>query len=233
MKKISYSIYLLLFVLSNSIYGQNLTIVNGTSLAMLTGAKLHVHGLEFIPSANFLIDGPITLTRSSSAIDPQSINRVFETDNLIVNFQGTLNFYYKDIELNGVTESDLVLQVRNGSGFWNSFSGVLDTNMNSLSYGFGSPTNFNLVTASANGATLFTQSLSKLEVKIYPNPVTSYIYIDSKLNVRTSIYNVTGQKILNTDKKQIDLTGFSNGTYLFEIKDESTQVSNSYKIIKN
>lgn len=224
---------LLLFLLSSLCFAQNLTLTNGVSINISSNTEFFVNGLSFNPSADFAITSPNSISRSSTAIDPQSINRVFNADNVLSNFQGTMTFFYEDSELNGVNENNLVLQVRDDFGVWNSYSGSLNTSDNYLVYNFGSPISFDTVTASANGITLITNNFNKLKIDIYPNPVTTAININADFNIHVTVYNSTGQKVLNSNKKLIDLSGFSNGVYIFEIKDGSTKLSNTYKIIKN
>ena len=224
---------LLLFLLSSLCFAQNLTLTNGVSINISSNTEFFVNGLSFNPSADFAITSPNSISRSSTAIDPQSINRVFNADNVLSNFQGTMTFFYEDSELNGVNENNLVLQVRDDFGVWNSYSGSIDTSGNNLVYTFASPIDFDAITASANGITLFTNSLNKLEVKIYPNPVTTGVHIITDFDIHVTVYNSVGQKILSSNKKNIDLSQFSNGAYIMEVKNESTQLSNTYKVIKN
>lgn len=232
MKKITKITSLFFFTFSWLAFSQDFSIANGTSLTIVNNSDLYVNGLSFKPDSDFTVDGPIILSKNATPIGSQSINRVFESDNLIQNFQGTLTFFYNDTELNGVTESDLVLQVKDELGNWNSYSGVLDTNINSLTYGFGSAVNFDGVTATANGVTLSTENFNDLEITIFPNPVTSGININTEFDVNVSIYNVNGQLLLKTDKKKIDLSEFSNGIYLFEVRNKSSQIFNTYKVVK-
>lgn len=72
-------------------------------------------------------------------------------------------------------------------------------------------------------------------VKVYPNPASSYIRIESSTqNIeRVTIYNTLGQvvKTQNINGADIDVSGLSRGTYLLKI--ETTQGKTStHKIIK-
>jgi len=224
---------LLIILISCVSFAQDLTLANSVSLNILSNTEFYVNGLSLNPSSNFSINGTNVISRNSTAIAPQAINRVISANNVLSGFQGTMSFFYDDSELNGVNESDLVLQLRDGSGVWSSFSGTLDTNNNTLVYNFGSPINFNAVTASANGVTLYTNSINKLDINVFPNPVTTSINIATNLDVNVSVYNAVGQKVLRTNKKTIDLSSFLNGVYIFEVTDIKTQASNSYKVVKN
>ncbi len=70
-------------------------------------------------------------------------------------------------------------------------------------------------------------------LSLFPNPVTSTLYIESKeLIIEISIFNTIGQKILQSEPpfKFIDLTGLSSGMYIFKI--QSSKGVTTKKIIK-
>ena len=58
----------------------------------------------------------------------------------------------------------------------------------------------------------FTQGQEN--VKIYPNPTKSVIYLSEK--VEFILYNILGEIILIGDNNKIDLSSFDNGVYIFE-----------------
>lgn len=213
-------------------YAQDLSIINGESISVTSGAVFFVNGLGFTPSSNFTINGPNAISRSSTALFPQSINRVFTSDNIMSAFQGDITFFYENSELNGITESDLVLQVKDGSNTWNAYTGTLDTSANTIIYTFETPTDFSSVTASASGATLQILDLNTLDIKLYPNPTISKIYINVKSDIEVKVYNMIGQIILKTQEKSIDLSNLNSGPYIFKVKDLSTNSIESFKILK-
>lgn len=70
------------------------------------------------------------------------------------------------------------------------------------------------------------------KVKIYPNPTTGILFIDTDIDVKSiEIYNTSGQRILKTDKKNINLENAANGLYIVNVYAvDGTHAS--YKIIK-
>ena len=70
------------------------------------------------------------------------------------------------------------------------------------------------------------------KVKIYPNPTTGMFFIDTEINVKSiEIYNISGQRILKTNQKNINLENASNGLYIVNVY-AADGTHASYKIIK-
>ncbi|MCS3868822.1 hypothetical protein J3D55_001738 [Chryseobacterium ginsenosidimutans] len=66
---------------------------------------------------------------------------------------------------------------------------------------------------------LATHEISKDKIKIYPNPTTSVVKIDSEEKVKSfELYNISGQLISKGGQVQeISLEGFNSGLYLLKI----------------
>lgn len=66
--------------------------------------------------------------------------------------------------------------------------------------------------------------------KVYPNPTKGKIYLEGTVN-SASVYTVSGQKILETNAKELDLKELPNGIYLLQV----TLQNNSFvtKIVKH
>ncbi len=225
-------ISLLFVILTTWCYSQDLSVINGESLTVSSGTIFYVNGLGLTPTSDFTINGPNAISRSSTALDPQSVNRVFTSDNIMSNFQGGITFFYEDSELNGVTETDLVLQVKDGSDVWNAYTGTLDTSANTITYTFGTSTAFSSVTASASSVTLQVPDLNTFDIKLYPNPTISKVYINTNFDIEIKIYNIIRQMVLKTQEKSIDVSQLNSGTYIFKVKDLSTNNIESFKILK-
>lgn len=70
------------------------------------------------------------------------------------------------------------------------------------------------------------------KVKIYPNPTTGMFLIDTDIDVKSiEIYNTSGQRILKTNQKNINLENASNGLYIVNVY-AADGTHASYKIIK-
>ncbi len=78
--------------------------------------------------------------------------------------------------------------------------------------------------------TLGLDDVNSKSTKIYPNPVTDFLTIESKTNQEVKAYSVLGQLVLTTNlkvgKNQINLSSLPKGNYIVNIG------ADSYKIIK-
>jgi len=214
---------------------QNLLIADGGSVNINTDVSLNINGLELTPSSVFTVVGTNQIGRSSVAITSgsnSSINRVFSANSPLNNFVGTLVFNYEDSELNGLDESILELFIKDDSGTWNNYSGTLNITDNTITNTFGSAINFTEITAAQNDATFSIESIGISNIRLYPNPTTSQVFIDYDGACEVKIYNMQGQLLLKTNEKIIDLSMFNNALYVLIIKDTSYNTTNSYKIIK-
>ncbi|WP_111708905.1 T9SS type A sorting domain-containing protein [Lutibacter citreus] len=230
--QIKNSIFFVAFILTSFCYGQDLSIASSESITIKNGTTFYVNGLGLTPTEDLTINGVNAITKTSTALSAETIERVFTFDNFISGFKGELVLFYEDTELNGLTEGDLVLQVKNDLGAWNPYSGTLNTTDNTLAFTFGSLVNFSTVTASSPSATLAIKDFATLDLQVYPNPAVSMVNINTKLDIEIKVYDTIGQMILQTQEKSIDISQLARGSYFFIIKDLSTSALNSYQIVK-
>ena len=113
---------------------------------------------------------------------------------------------------------------------WISIDNI--TIANTITYTFGTSTDFSSVTASASSVTLQIPDLNTFDIKLYPNPTISKVYISVKSDIEVKVYNMIGQMILKTQEKSIDLTRLNSGPYIFKVKDISTNNIETFKILK-
>ena len=64
------------------------------------------------------------------------------------------------------------------------------------------------------------------DVKVYPNPASGVVYIQSPAAVRVVISSMDGRKIIDRDNAtKIDISKLTNGLYVITVFDESgTQI---------
>ena len=144
-----------------------------------------------------------------------------------------LSFRYLDSELSGIDEAELVLEVLDANDVWNNVvpTSIDDVN-NILSYDFTELVGFKQVTASASSATLTikTETLNDI-VRVYPNPTTDKIVIVSNSPQHSTLFNTAGQKILESNALELDVTDLPTGVYLLNLQNTQNQIS-TFKIIK-
>jgi hypothetical protein len=233
MKKKSLIVVFIFF--STLLFSQNLTIADGRSVNINSDVSININGLELTPSSTFSIVGTNQIDRSSAAItsgSDSSINRVFIANNPVNNFVGTIVYKYEDSELNGLDESILELQVKNDTGTWNNYSGTLNITDNTITNTFGSAISFTDITAAQNDASFSIESIGYTNIRLYPNPTTSQLFIDYDAACEITLYNMQGQLLLKTNEKVINMSIFNNALYVLIIKDALYNTTKIYKIIK-
>ena len=73
------------------------------------------------------------------------------------------------------------------------------------------------VTVSVN---LGIENNNKVEFKIYPNPINDFLNIETIADIKSiEIYNIQGQKVLQSNQKQINVSEFAAGVYMIKIQD--------------
>lgn len=215
---------------------QTLTVADGSSITINTNSSISVDGLQLAPTAVYTIADPNAFDRTSTPIivgDNSSINRVYTTAEVLSDYLGVITFSYEDSELNGISESDLVMEVEDANGVWNDVLPTIDQTNNTLTYDFTELISFTTVTASSGNATLSVEpvEINDFFVKVYPNPATDYLFIKSDLNYQSTLYNVAGQRVLESNSKQLNVSDLPNGVYLLYLKSTNNTTS-TFKIIK-
>ena len=75
--------------------------------------------------------------------------------------------------------------------------------------------------------------ISNTNFKIYPNPVNNTLNIKSVNQIHSTLYDITGKKVLESNSKSINLSLLSKGIYIIKITDLISNITESIKIIKN
>ena len=70
-------------------------------------------------------------------------------------------------------------------------------------------------------ASINTVTLQKDQIKIYPNPTDSKVFIESPISVMITVKDVSGKTVIESQEtKEIDLSKFADGVYLFMVTDK-------------
>ena len=227
-------IFIFLIVTSFS-FSQTLSIASGNSISIDASSSVTIVGLELAPTAAYTIAGPNAFDRTSTPIivgDNSSINRVYTMTEVLSDYLGVVSFSYEESELNGISESDLILEVQDGNGVWNNVTPTINETNNTLTYDFTELISFTTVTASSVNATLSVGPIDINDfVKVYPNPATDYLFIKSNLNYQSTLYNVAGQRVMQSNAKTLNVVDLPSGVYLLQLKSENNSIS-TFKIIK-
>jgi hypothetical protein len=80
---------------------------------------------------------------------------------------------------------------------------------------------------------LSVDEFSGLQAVLYPNPVKDQLYIDINLDdLNIEIFNLSGQLLLKTNEKTIELSHLKAGVYFLNINSGTLNTSKVYKFIK-
>ncbi len=70
-------------------------------------------------------------------------------------------------------------------------------------------------------------------IRIYPNPASGRIFIESPVRVRAVISGVDGKIVLEgADAKEMDVSQLADATYFISLYDDSGQLVSVQKMIK-
>ncbi|MDN3492729.1 sialate O-acetylesterase [Winogradskyella bathintestinalis] len=212
-----------------------LQLENGGQIFVKANASLNLKGLRLTPSVDFTLDNNNIATRSLTAIGTapnESMARVFNFASATSGFTGTIRYYYDDVDLGNITHEDAVLQIKDDTDTWSSYTDE-DSNNNKVTYTFSNPIQLKSVTASASATTLSVDTLTEeMNINIYPNPVKSIINLDYNGDLKTKMFDFSGRLLLETESKTIDMSTMPTGVYVLQTTETTTNKQNSYKVIK-
>ena len=69
-------------------------------------------------------------------------------------------------------------------------------------------------------------------IRVYPNPTSNRIFIQSNSAVKTSIYNISGKKMGVYNSSEIDISTFNNGIYIVKVESTDLSAKKTFKLIK-
>ena len=71
-----------------------------------------------------------------------------------------------------------------------------------------------------------------MSISIFPNPTSSVLNIQYDKEIKLTLFNMLGQEIMQTNEKEIDMSGIEQGTYILVIQNLETNNFTNFKIIK-
>jgi len=224
-------IFLFVFFFSFSAFSQVSVGENG-NIELKAGATLDVAGLEITPVNDYNVSAGVTIQKSNTSIvlpNGDSMLRSYYMDPMLGDLSATVVYNYEDADMNGISHNAKMVVV-DDSGNSMEYEDTDDTDYQVTSE-FTDPTTFAIVTA--GDATLSIETVDgEMLISVYPNPVSSILNINFDGDLKISVFNMLGQQILETTNKQIDISGFDNGTYILIVQNLESNNSTNFKIIK-
>ena len=230
MNKITFT-FLFVFFFSISSFAQVSVGENG-NIEIKAGATLDVSGLEITPIENYNISAGVTIQKSNTSIvlpNGDSMLRSYYMDPMLGNLSTSLVYNYEDDDMNGITHNAKMVVV-DDSGNSMEYEDT-DESDYTVTSDFTDPMNFAIVTA--GDATLSVETVDgEILISVFPNPTSSILNINFDGDLKTTVFNILGQQILETNNKQIDISGFDKGTYILIVQNLESNNSTNFKIIK-
>jgi len=223
-------ILLFIFFFSFSSYGQ-LFVSGDGNIEVKAGATLDVAGLEITPISDYNFNDVFINKNDTSILLPNgdSMNRVYFIDPPVENLSTVLVYNYEEADMNGITHNAKMVVVSDPATYMEyEDMDELDFQVTSE---FQDPGSFFMVTA--GDATLSVETLDgEMSISIFPNPTSSILNVSHDGDLNISVYNMLGQEILETNEKQIDISGFQKGTYILLVQNLESGNTTNFKIIK-
>jgi len=80
---------------------------------------------------------------------------------------------------------------------------------------------------------LGVNTVSKTDIKLYPNPASSVIYVDAPVAVNITVMSIEGKLLLHTENsKTVNIEHLPNGMYLLAVYDQDNNLLKTDKIVK-
>ena len=86
--------------------------------------------------------------------------------------------------------------------------------------------------ASSGSTFSFNETELDNSVKLFPNPTTSEVALNSEKTYEIEVFDILGNKVMELVGNSINMEHLSNATYIVNALDVETQESLSYKVIK-
>jgi hypothetical protein len=88
-------------------------------------------------------------------------------------------------------------------------------------------------TLQSKALTISATSSNDVSIKIYPNPTNDLLYIESPINIKATVFDALGRKLLEAkNASRISLKSFADGMYILYITDDEGILMGTYKIRK-
>jgi hypothetical protein len=236
MNKVPVTILICLFaLLAGSALAQGVTIKSGSNLFISSGTTVSLDSLVLRPTSNFNITGVNSEIRGTTVVHALSkpyIKRVYRFGATTPLFNGAISIYYRDAELNAISESVLTLNMHNGSS-WNAYtSGITRNSASNFVTTTGlSSVALNELTLASNTAPL-TMNAAAVQrevaaaISVYPNPVqdVALVQVDAPESsaVRLQLYDSKGALLLSqqatltkgSNQLRINMSAYAKGNYM-------------------
>ena len=228
---------IIFFFISLSTSAQNVlfSAQNGASLSIAENASVNFNGMKLSPSSELQFSDNQISFNTTPLSDPfTSTSRVYSLSNGFL-FSGELKIYYDDSieELNGIDEVSLGIAILDSNSNWVEVQSSVDSDLNSI-YASIENQAFSSIALLESGSILSVITNNNNNIRVYPNPVSSILHINSKELHKISIYDLNGKLLLQKEvNSSLNLSDLPKATYLMSLSNLEGIVLENFTIIKN
>lgn len=233
MKKVFIPIFFLTSIILNA-QSVVFSAQNGASLTIADNASVNFNGVKFSPTTTFqLTDNLLSLSNIPLSETFTSTKRIY-TLNSSVSYSGEIKVFYDDSveELNGLDESTLNIAVQGTDSNWAEVNTTLDVTSNTVSANFNA-SDIMAIALVESGSILSVITNNDNKIRVYPNPVSSNLYVDSTESYFVKIYDLNGKLVLDQKVNGvINMSNFSSSTYFMTLFDSNKVLLDQFTVIK-
>ena len=162
---------------------------------------------------------------AAANLETADTNTVNTWVHYVCTYDGTTAIVYKNGVLfssgaktfNTVNNSNFFKLGMAENGSLNFFNGAID-DLKIYNYALSQAEVTSLFTSNTLSSSDFSQN--NLAVVISPNPASEYLNLETASTLKSvEVYNIQGQKVLESNQKQINIADLTSGMYMVKIQD--------------
>lgn len=190
------------------------------------------NGLAFRPNTT------LYFANASANLETSDTNSNNTWIHYVCTYDGTTAKIYKNGVLfssgaktfNTINNLDVFKLGLTESGTPGYFNGAID-DLKIYNYVLNTTEITNLYNNNSLATSDFNQN--NLAVLLYPNPANDILNIDTTLELKSiEIYNIQGQKVLESNQKQINVSNLTSGIYMVKVQDAENKIATKKLTIK-
>lgn len=202
-----------------SVWAKTFTLNTTINYVFHYGNAANGNGCAFRPSSN------LYFANGSASIQPSATSVNATWYHFVCTYDGTTAKIYRNgtllssapLTFNTANNTNIFKLGLSEDGFTGYFNGAID-DLKIYNYALSQAD----ITSLYNNNSLSFENFdsNNFEVSLYPNPVNDILNIETTLELKSiEIFNIQGQKVIESNQKQINVSNLSSGMYMVKIQD--------------